>query len=1065
MSVTPSSKRIYKYWFVLLLCAAVIAPTYGLSLIEQYRDHLDKFNEIVQWTFSPLGSFSVEIVDLFINSEIYVILQETIGAKPGNILDFIAYSLFYTLKNQLGVTLVIALSIFIGVAILFLPCCLTVQRNREKMRLNKSVVKTSIDSRRKGLCLLDLFIVCSAIVLLGAVIVILGSIRGYFILQLPFKFAVFVVEAIFKLISMLLINHENRLNDISRSAFDVIMLLNNVNEDVAAEYIKRQQKALKPVINIATSIKWELNKVIEILESQKTLFKKFLDETTNTTNSYLDNFGDMMNNLKKTYYDNSLPSEMLEPFLNLSKLNLSAVDVESYTKPINKLREISKVNLQAGLQELSSQLRNVVGQTPYDPTDLIEKLKRYSFEEQLRLDKAVSKYISSIATGIRDEMRGEIIGIITKFEGMMMSKAFVLFVILLVIAGLSALFSIGLIVAYHVGLCGTSCFRTTTQNNRKVVRRTVVSHRGGVLLLVFCYIISNFLWISCLCCVFLFLLTSLPLVGCRAVKDMTILDLTLDPSTYLPYHGWYSLLTSNVLNMIAKENIIHCQNDSTFVPTLPDPLVNFTVFSEIKSQLNFTDVVANFTKQISKLSPAKFVGYDTVDTGGLAGVLDSVNIIPSFQVMKGFLIDLNRRNISETHSKMKNDTKVSNAAPLLDSAQKTYDSLVSHLSTALSNSEVFQSTLNSSKLSVLTALKHINYLNWTADALYESVISESVNIFEDSLNHVVNNLIDGLFTELQLAALAFRKSLSICEVVMLFYEKSTVIICNVLLYPVASCFFGFFLMNIFLFLSVLISMKSLKYFFFLPPVFQAGPSDERVILAEDIPSGGRSISSDLKGYEDEQDVPESPKESPSKVNDDSKSGDSKESSPKGKEDFKNEGPEGSPSKANEDSKSGDSKESSTKDKEDSKNKGPERSPSKANDDSKSGGSKESSPKNKEDSKNEDSEESPSKANEDSKELIPKDKENSKNEDSEGSPSKANEDSKESAPKDKEDSKNEGSEESPSNANEGSKSGGSKELSLKDKEDSKNEDSEGSSSKANEDSKNEEALSIRKMWLN
>ncbi|GIY16424.1 uncharacterized protein CEXT_269091 [Caerostris extrusa] len=345
------------------------------------------------------------------------------------------------------------------------------------------------------------------------------------------------------------------------------MLLNDVNEDVAAEYIKRQQKALKPVMNIATSIKWELNKVIEVLESQKTLFKKFLDETTNTTNP-----------------------------------------------PCQK------------------------------------KLKRYSFEEQLRLDKAVSKYISSIATGIRDEMRGEIIGIITKFEGMMMSTAFIMFVILLVIAGLIALFSIGLIVAYHVGLCGTSCFRTTTQNNRKVVRRTVVSHRGGVLLLVFCYIISNFLWISCLCCVFLFLLTSLPLIGCRAVKDMTILDLTLDSSAYLPYH-------------------------------------------EIKSQLNFTDVVANFTKQISKLSPEKFVGYDTVDTGGLAGVLDSVNITPAFQVMKGFLIDLNRRNFSEMHSKMKNYTKVSKAAPLLDAAQKTYDSLVSHLSTALSNSEVFQSTL------------------------------------------------------------------------------------------------------------------------------------------------------------------------------------------------------------------------------------------------------------------------------------------------------------------------------------------------------------------------------------
>ncbi|GIY16422.1 hypothetical protein CEXT_269081 [Caerostris extrusa] len=83
MSLTPSSKRIHTYWYVFLLFAAVISSSsYGSSLIDQYRDHLNKFNEIVQWTFSPLGSFSVEIVDPFVNSEIYVILQETIDAQP-----------------------------------------------------------------------------------------------------------------------------------------------------------------------------------------------------------------------------------------------------------------------------------------------------------------------------------------------------------------------------------------------------------------------------------------------------------------------------------------------------------------------------------------------------------------------------------------------------------------------------------------------------------------------------------------------------------------------------------------------------------------------------------------------------------------------------------------------------------------------------------------------------------------------------------------------------------------------------------------------------------------------
>ncbi|GFQ91973.1 uncharacterized protein TNCT_250721 [Trichonephila clavata] len=122
-----------------------------------------------------------------------------------------------------------------------------------------------------------------------------------------------------------------------------------------------------------------------------------------------------------------------------------------------------------------------------------------------------------------------------------------------------------------------------------------------------------------------------------------------------------------------------------------------------------------------------------------------------------------------------------------------------------------QDSLIGAKISLEAVVKHASYLNWTADALYESIINESVQLYSKTLYDTMDRFIDGIFIEMELAALEYRKSMSLCEAIMLFYEKGAVIVCSALLHPVAVLF-GFILLSIFLFFAVLLGVKSQRYF-------------------------------------------------------------------------------------------------------------------------------------------------------------------------------------------------------------------------------------------------------------
>ncbi|GBM42819.1 hypothetical protein AVEN_98758-1 [Araneus ventricosus] len=833
------------------MCVASFQQSASQDLTKEQRDAEKLFNQLVKWPLSPLGRFASDIVELVMTNSTKA-LNETLKRGGKSQFAFVTQAMFQNLANQLGLALCVAIGILICLLLLFLPCCLGLYRSRQRMALENSVSEKRIDSKSKAFCLFEIFIICIAVAMLGAVIVIIGSIRSYFTLQVPFGFANFTVQAAFQLKLKLLVNHQNRLNDVSRSAFDVIMLLNNVNEDISSDFMERLQSMLHPISNIASAVKWELVKVIQLLETQGNLFNNFINDTVIHTNTHVDRFISSVKNLKKAL-DNTT---VLDPLMNISKLSISNASADGYFSPIPTLREVSKVKIQAGLHEISTKLKHIVIQMQYDPSDLTEKLKHAAFKVQKNLDESTEKYISHINAYVKDQDRDPLLEQIGKAQTESIAIVSIFNLVILVLAVVSLVLAIALVLAYHGGVCGTSCFRIVREKNRKIFLRSNASHISGGVILFFCYLMSVFLWVCWLSCVLLFFLTSLPLTCCRAMNDYSVLDMTFDSLKLRTTPGWYSLLTSDAFNMTLKQTVIRCQNDSSFVPTLPDPLVDTSDGTRIKSELNFTQLVANFSTETKKLSSENFTGYDLTKFK-LANLLDNIDVSPPFDTLKSFLTNLTRQNVTETLDKIKKGAKGQNVTKLADTVQLVYNSMAANVSTALANNGTFLSKIRSADLTVKTVVKHISYLNWTADALYSSVINESVGLFDTALNVTINKLIDGIFVEMQLAALDYRKSMSLCGSIIMFYEKATGILCNVLLYPIACCWFGFFLLDVFLFIAIVLSVKSARSFLFLPDVFQEERAVGGVVKAEDLPTrSSSSISSGLKEYEDQEDVDE-----------------------------------------------------------------------------------------------------------------------------------------------------------------------------------------------------------------
>ncbi|GFY70001.1 uncharacterized protein TNIN_297101 [Trichonephila inaurata madagascariensis] len=812
-----SSTRICSVGFIALICLAYIPITSSQGWdMKNLRDVSQKFDQLVRWVFSPIGKLGAKSVELFMSTSTSHTLNETIKSNAKDQFQFISFALTYTFMHELALAIAFAIGLLISGIMLFLPCMIMYFRHRQKRRIQKALKDTYYESSQEGWCFFEMFVICSLVALFGAVVAIYGVIRAHLMLKLPFKFASFALEGALKLKFMLQVSHQNRLNDVSRSAFDVIMLLNNVNEDLGVDYMQKLHKVIRPVVNIATSIQWELVKVIQTLRSQNAFLSEFSNTTLSDINGLLEEFSKSVNAIKKAYDSEEVSTHILIPLLNLPGINSTSDISQTFAEPMKILEDASKINLHEGLQELNENLRVLVMKAQYDPTDIIDKLKHVAFQVQRKLDESTAKYMLFVNEYVKEEDVQEISKAIENAERITIGVAFIVCCILLVIAGFAILSIIIMFFAFLLGIFATVGFKVKREGNRISVRRNFISHHCGRTLLVFCYFSAFWMALYWLSSTFFFFTTALPITGCRAMNDLSILDITIDQSRYRGKPGWYSLITSDKFNMSLKDTVIKCQNDTTFVPTLPDPLVDHSKSEEIKSLLNFTSAIKKFRKGARNITIKGFDSFDKIDSN-LSTALDTIDLNPLFGSLEALESSLIERDILDVLEKVRSDDRIGKIDNLVDSSLQVYDALISNVSAALFIRNATEDSLDGAKISLEAVAKHASYLNWTADALYESVINESVQLYSKTLYGTMNKFIDGIFVEMELAALEYRKSMSLCEAIMLFYEKGAVILCSALLHPVAASYFGFLLLSIFLFFAVLLGIKTQRYFSYLPP--------------------------------------------------------------------------------------------------------------------------------------------------------------------------------------------------------------------------------------------------------
>ncbi|GFT25659.1 uncharacterized protein NPIL_524891 [Nephila pilipes] len=818
MLLLSSSVKIFSLGCVVLICLACIPGSSSDEFsINTLRKISQEFSEGIRWMLSPVGKIGAEVVALFLSSSTSRTLNETLKSGAKDQFEFLFNTVKILFENELALSIIVGIGILISILMMFFPCIIIFCRLRQKAKLNDSEDGTYYESNQEGWCLFEVFFICSAVAICGVAIVGFGCVRAHMVLQVPFKFASFAVEGAYKLKLQLQVSHQTRLNDVSRSAFDVIMLLNNVNEDLGNDYMHQLHNVIRPIANIATSIQWELLKVSDILKSQSQLLKEFLSNASSDIKDFVDKFNSSVDEIKNAYKTEGISSAVLSPLLNLPSLNLSSDAPKSYTKPIKILMNASEIDVQDGIRELNDQIRALVLETKYDPSSITESLKNVSFQIQKNLDESTAKYMIFINEYMSEEDRKEIIDTIQRAENKTVNASLILLIIVVFLDCIAFILAVALVVTYALGICGTYGFQTVQEGNRISLRKTSLSHHSGRALIVFCYITSLFLWLYWLSTAFYFFITSVPIVGCQAMNDLSILDMTIDDVRYRARPGWYSLFTSEKFNMTLKQTVTECQNDTSFVPTLPDPLVNISEASKIKSMLNFTSVVEKFNEGTQNISVRGFSSFKYINSA-LVKSLNEIDINPPFDNLERFLSNLTKRNASETFSKIRRDSgKIPDVVKLANASELIYVSLISEASRSLAMRNSFLNSLDGVNISVNTAVMHASYLNWTADALFEVVLNESVRLFNKTLYKTMSKLIDGIFVEMQLAALDFRRSMSLCEVIMMFYEKGAVIMCNVVLYPFAVSWIGLLLLSVFLTLAVAIVVKSHRYFIRFTP--------------------------------------------------------------------------------------------------------------------------------------------------------------------------------------------------------------------------------------------------------
>ncbi|KAG8189975.1 hypothetical protein JTE90_001435 [Oedothorax gibbosus] len=806
-----------------LLYVVAIFQQFPISSCIDYKQEIkrkvEEYSQYEVWGLSSVGRSASAFISLFIPSSIYPQIRDYI--KDDHWKTFLAHAVAFTVKNQIPLTVVIGIGLLMTVVLIFFPCCVAISRRKCRFQTDGS------ETPRKVTCLFVFVLMSAAVAVFAAIIVVWSSIRAYFTLQAPFKFVHYAVVLSSTMKTFMRHNFEYRIHDISRAVHDQTMLLYNINEEIVDAFVKSTKVFLNPFLDIASAMHWQIAQAKFILEHQKSSLQSLINDTNSVVGELLSNLTAAVGSLKKM--DNV---SHLEPILKLQKLNLSADELKMFDDPINTLTEATKINLPSSIEAVSVHLGKVARNISFDPANLISSINEAAFKQQQEIGDKVAKYIAILDENIHEKNRAAVLKHLSGMEDSFLKTSYFVQYVLVAITAVIFVCMLISFCAFFVGVIGMDGCSDKSKKTKSV---------GCCFkLLSMClYFLSFLVFICCAASCFMFFVTAIPLQYCYSWRDHSFFTATVDNSVFKNKTQWFNPFAFHDYGSSMKTQIIKCQEDSQYFLPLPDPLINISDAETVKKDIDTTNITTLFEKGLKDIP--YFNLSDSTVFSNLSHALDKLNFSTIFQPSKEFLNNVTDTNGKDVLTKIKGDpNSPSNASKQAGEALNFFENLVHHLEHLTSQGGTFNLTIKSINTTLETVSLQMKYLHWVSYAFHNFLINDSMRMYQEVLNNMMTKKVDSIFFDMLYEASLFRKAMSMCPILLLFYEKGDAVLCNIIAQPMAVSWLGFFLLTVFLFAAILTSAL------LIPPVSSSNTEIENDIQTSEATQDTSKASAETK---------------------------------------------------------------------------------------------------------------------------------------------------------------------------------------------------------------------------
>lgn len=813
---------------ILVLCN--VLPIHALD-----RKHIvneTKYNAPSSWNLAHVGKGAKHFLALFFayanDSAVKTVIR--IGVHKDKMVESL---IGFTLMQQIPMSIAIVLGSLIVLLLLLMPYFIKMYRSRQTSDLEVPGVNGSLIKIRFGWLVYEVLSVFLAVTVFGGVVMCLSAIEFHNKLPEIFKVAAYAVNSSFNFKTNTVHQFSHNLIDISNSASDTIKLIHDINVEIKDRFMTKISYRLNPVRIMSQSIQWDILSFEKSLKHIRQSFDTLQNAIDRIIAERLSIYDHLLQDVK-TNFERENQGQVISSTINISSLALSPynpnnVSFDRFENASKRLENARKVDFQPRLENLTRFIEDSVENSTFDPREIIRMLTNISFKTKMTVGDTVTAYVNYINKAFSEEERDATQRKIESYGNTVSRYFHYFFVFVLICSISSAVVAVFFFLFFTLGISGTKGFRI--QYNSAFGYKSHLSHVSGKIIVVMIYITVLFLAFFWAVSIVLFMLSAIPFELCLSINDESILNMTFDSDSYRSTQGWHSIYSSKQFNISLRNTLSECEQDRSYFRPLPDEIVSKSDFDDIKNNVSTKTVQEAFEKALVSLQNST-INETELSILDLSNMLN-FNLHSYFANIRDYTEMVAEKRILPDLSTIILHPKSSNILKSLAYSMITvYNELLSFMSKSAANEDTYSLAVQNASYEMLLAqIDSFKMAIQEFDDFLEGNLSE---LYMSTVNETVAEMIDDVEKTLRISLFNFRKSISLCDLFIYLKEQLIFVVCELVMLPLAASWFGSFLVDVFLLLSVFLCLYAVPLFLKSPTSEAAMPP--AVIHHQDIPT-------------------------------------------------------------------------------------------------------------------------------------------------------------------------------------------------------------------------------------